>query len=87
MWAMSSGGGEGLLSGESVIAAESQEIVVVEKSLEEQLADAELIVDWLKEVSKDKDFFEHIDKELWKEFVDKIYEWLDELEDMSEAKL
>ena len=77
---MMSSGGESLLLGESVIAAEAQETVVVEKSVEEQLADAKLIVDWLKEVSNEKDFFEHIDKETWYDFVDKIYDWLETLE-------
>ena len=79
---MSSGGGEGFLVTEPL--AIQSETVPVEKSIEEQLEDAEVIVDWLKEVSKDKDFFEHIDKELWKEFVDSIYDWLNELEDMAE---
>ena len=61
----------------------SQKITLpVEKSIEEQLADAELIVDWLEEVSKEKDFFDYIDKKLWKEFVDSIYDWLGELENI-----
>ena len=80
IWMMSSGGGEGFLLGESLSAVETQEIVVVEKSVEEQLADAKVIIEWLKEVSKEKDFFDYIDKETWSDFVDKIYDWLEILE-------
>lgn len=80
MWPMSSGGGESLLLSESLLAAESQEILVVEKSIEEQLVEAKLIIVWLEEISKEKDFFEYIDKETWSDFVDKIYDWLDTLD-------
>ena len=76
---MAMGGGESMLMVES-FAVESTELLVPEKSIEEQLADVERIVAWLEEISKEKDFFDYIDKELWKEFVDKIYDWLGELE-------
>jgi hypothetical protein len=78
MWMMSSGGGESLLLSESL---ETQsETVLVEKSLEEQLDDAKAIVEWLEEVSKEKDFFDYIDKDVWSDFVDKIYDWLETLD-------
>jgi hypothetical protein len=77
---MSMGGGESFLLGESVIAVESQEIIQTEPTLTEQIEQAKTIVDWLEEISKEKDFFDYIDKKLWAEFVDKIYDWLGELE-------
>jgi hypothetical protein len=83
---MSSGGGEGLLLSES-LAIQSEQTQPVEKTIEEQLEDAKVIVEWLEEISKEKDFFDYIDKELWTEFVDKIYDWLDDLEDMAELNL
>jgi len=80
VWGMSMamGGGESLLLSESLTLPSEQ--LPVEKSIEEQLEDAKLIVVWLEEISKEKDFFDYIDKKLWKEFVDSIYDWLDNLE-------
>jgi parallel beta-helix repeat protein len=87
IWMMSgSGGGESLLLSES-LETQSVPAIPVEKSIEEQLADAEVIFAWLEEVSKEKDFFDYIDKKLWKEFVESIYDWLSELEDMAETEL
>jgi hypothetical protein len=86
IWMMSSGGGESLLLSEP-IAIVSEPTTPVEKSIEEQLADAKVIVDWLDEVSKNKEILEYIDKDVWSDFVDKIYDWLDNLEDMAELDL
>ena len=80
---MAMGGGESLLLSESLEMV-SAPTLTVEKSVEEQLADAKVIVEWLDEVSKEKDFFEHIDKKAWAEFVKSIYNWLDELEGLAE---
>ena len=81
VWGMSMamGGGGSLLLTES-FAVESTELLVPEKTIEEQLADAKVIVEWLEEVSKEKDFFDYIDKKLWMEFVESIYDWLGNLE-------
>ena len=78
---MSMGGGESLLLSESLEMLSAQSMPV-EKSIEEQLADAERIIEWLEEISKEKDFFDYIDKKLWSEFVDKVYDWLGELESL-----
>ena len=43
-------------------------------------------MEWLEEVSKEKDFFEYIDKKLWAEFIDKIYDWLSDLEAIIDDK-
>ena len=83
LWSMSMamGGGESLLLSES-LAVESTEFLVPEKAIEEQLADAERIIEWLEEVSKEKDFFDYIDKKLWTEFVNSIYDWLGNIEEL-----
>ena len=80
-----SGGGGGMLMMES-LAIESVQSVVPEKSLEEQLADAEVIVDWLEKMSKNKEFFDYVDKKVWAEFVDEIYDWLSDLEALIDDK-
>ena len=76
---MMAGGCESMLLAES-LAIESEQVLPVERSLEEQLADAEIIIAWLEKVSKDKETIEYIGEKTWSDFVDKIYDWLDTLE-------
>jgi len=73
------GGGGSLFVAES-FAVESTALPEPKKTIEEQLEDAKVIIEWLEEISKEKDFFDYIDEKLWAEFVDKIYDWLGNLE-------
>ena len=51
-----------------------------EPTIEEQLNNAKEIIKWLEEIWLDEDLQKAIGEEQWKEFMDKIYKWLYELE-------
>jgi hypothetical protein len=82
---MAMGGGESLLLSES-LALQPEQIEPVEKTIEEQLENAKVIIEWLEEISKEKDFFGYIDKKTWAEFVESIYNWLSDLEAIVDDK-
>jgi hypothetical protein len=88
-WGMSMamGGSESLLSGESLLTMESPEAVPVEKTIEEQLEEAQWVIERLEKIwEEDENLREAVDKKVWKDFMDKIYEWLGELEALAEDK-
>jgi hypothetical protein len=57
-----------------------------EPTIEEQLDNAKEIIQWLEEIWLDEDLQKAICEEQWKEFMDKIYEWLYELEAIYDDK-
>ena len=57
-----------------------------EPTIEQQLDNAKQIIKWLEEIWLDEDLQKAIGEEQWKEFMDKIYEWLYELEAIYDDK-
>ncbi|RKY06997.1 MAG: hypothetical protein DRP65_10995 [Planctomycetota bacterium] len=78
---MAMGSGSGMMSMESV----SSEILTApqpEPTIEEQIEQTEQILDWLNDLWKtDEAVRDTIDKDQWKDFIDRIEAWLDELEE------
>ena len=57
-------------------------VIQPEPTVEEQIEQAEYLLDWLNELWKtDKEVRNTIDDDRWKDFIDSIEAWLDELED------
>jgi uncharacterized repeat protein (TIGR01451 family) len=88
MWMMSGfGGGESMLIVEPILGVDSAQVLVPEKSLAEQIAEAEWIIEKMEEIWEDPSVQEQLDKKVWKDFIEKLYDWLGDLEDMLEVEL
>jgi parallel beta-helix repeat protein len=80
-------GGIGKMMSEKVLFMEStlsieQTTVKPEPTIEEQISEVKWIIEKLEEIWEDEETKEAIDEEDWKKFMDSIYEWLSELEDL-----
>ena len=85
MYGMMGGGGESMMMGES-FAVDSTQAAVPEKSIAEQFEDAKRLIEKVEEIWEDPLVQEQIGEKDWLEFMEKVYDWLGELEILAEDK-